>query len=566
MLQKAVLNRRVVMSVALAGAALAAVLVLGTMLLRSACWWGDGICPGVRIGGRTLEAKADPDAMLGEWARQMSARVVEVTVEGAPDATRTLTLGELGVVLDVGRTASLVHAVGHRGSHGARFADARRASRGEVDVPLVVNVDDEAVHAALMPLKDETDQEPIPARLDLAHGGIVADVPGRFLDLDAAIEKIRAAAVSGAATIDLERVDAPPRISREFLLGVDSHELLARFQTGFSRHGDQELRAHNIETAASRLDGVVLLPHELFSFNTVVGPRTVENGFSKGWEIWKGEMVEGIGGGTCQAASTLHAAAFLSGLDIIERLPHSRPSAYITMGLDATVVYPVVDLKIRNPYAFPIVIHSYVEGNVVVFEMLGREKPARVTFGREVLATRPYTRKVEEKPGVPLDRIIRKQHGIRGYKIKRTRTIAYRDGTAKKESNVDIYWPTIELYQVAPGTDPDGKLPPPGVDLDESGTSGWAAPSLLPPPGPVAAVAPSSLPGAIAAAGVGAVGTAPPCAGDCTPPPVDGRPKIIEAPGVHAPRAEQVHAPTKIVIGGGDAARRSSQSVAPAQP
>jgi hypothetical protein len=246
------------------------------------------------------------------------------------------------------------------------------------------------------------------------------------------------------------------------------------------------------------------------------------------------------------------------------------------MGLDATVVYPVVDLKIRNPYAFPIVIHSYVEGNTVVFQLLGREKPARVTFGREVLATRPYTRKVEEKPGVPRDRIIRKQHGIRGYKIKRTRTIAYRDGTGRKESNVDVYWPTIELYHVAPGTDPEGKLPAAGVDLDESGTSGWAPPSVLPPPGPVAAVAPSTLQNALAAAaGVAPVGTTAPCTGDCAPSAGEDRPparpieapKIIEAPGVHAPRAEQLHAPTKILIGGGgEAPRRSSQSVAPSQP
>ena len=140
-------------------------------------------------------------------------------------------------------------------------------------------------------------------------------------------------------------------------------------------------------------------------------------------------------------------------------------------------MYPVVDLKLRNPYDFPIVIPSFVEGDAVIFELLGRERPARVTFGREVLATRPYTRKVEEKPGVPADRIIRKQHGIRGYKIKRTRTIAYRDGTARRESNVDVYWPTVELYHVAPGTDPEGQLPPPGVDLDELGTSGWSAPT-----------------------------------------------------------------------------------------
>jgi vancomycin resistance protein YoaR len=515
---------------------------LGAREIRSSCWWGDGVCPGIRLGGQTLEPGADADALLGERARELSARSVSVAVDGVPDAERTFTLGDLGVVLDVARTATLVHGAGHSGSLEARFAEARRASRGEIEVPLLVNVDDEAARAALMPLKDQTDELPIPARLDLAHGGIVPEVPGRFVDLDAAIEQVRAAALSGSSAITLERVAVPPRISREFLLGVDSHEQLARFQTSFSRHGDQELRAHNIETAAARLDGVVLLPHELFSFNTVVGPRTVENGFSKGWEIFKGEMIEGVGGGTCQAASTLHAAAFLSGLDVIERLPHSRPSAYITMGLDATVVYPVVDLKLRNPYEFPIVVHSYVDGNTVVFELLGRERPARVTFGREILATRPYVRKVEEKPGVPANRIVRKQHGIRGYKIKRTRTIAFRDGTARKESNVDVYWPTFELYQVAPGTETEGKLPPPGEGLDESGTSGWAA-----PPPPDSSPPPStSTPPPVEVAPVAAAGT----------DGVDSAPKIVEAPGVHAPRAEQLRAPTKVVIGIGEAPRR----------
>jgi hypothetical protein len=285
---------------------------------------------------------------------------------------------------------------------------------------------------------------------------------------------------------------------------------------------------------------VVLLPHELFSFNALVGPRTVENGFSKGWEIFKGEMVEGIGGGTCQVASTFHAAAFLAGLDIIERLPHSRPSAYITMGLDATVVYPVVDLKIRNPYDFPVVVHSHVEGGSVEFELRGHEQPAKVVFGRQVLAVRPFTRKVEEMPGLPANRIIRKQHGIRGYKILRTRTIAYRDGSAHNESNVDVYPPTVEMYLVAPGTDVDAVLPPLAEPADGA-VSGWTPPQAAtsdPPQAPA--------PVALAASNAAVTTT---CTTDCPPE----KPKIVEAPGVHAPHAEQLRAATRVVIGSGKA-------------
>jgi len=506
---------------------------------RSGCLWGDRACSGIRVGGETIDPEADIVATLETRGRALSARPLEVTLAGVAGWKKTFTLGELGVRWDVPRTTTIVRAVARGGSFADRLHAARRAGSGEVDVPWVVEVDEEAVRALLEPLKDATDEPPVPARIDLAQGGVVPHVSGRFLDLYGAIERIREAARANEGEVELPRLAVDPRVSSDFLNHVDRKRQLARFQTHFSRHGDQSTRAQNIETAAARLDGVVLLPHELFSFNAAVGPRTKENGFSRGWEIFKGEMVEGIGGGTCQVASTFHAAAFLGGLDVIERLPHSRPSAYITMGLDATVVYPVVDLKIRNPYDFPVVVHSNVQGNTVFFELFGKERPARVVFKREIVATRPFSRKVEEKKGMARDRVVRKQHGIPGYKIKRTRLIAYGDGTGRKEENVDIYWPTFELYLVAPGVDPEPLLPPPSEGQDESGVAKWAPPPDPdePPPSPSAEGAPpiDTVAAAMGAAPVSAAGV----------------PKVQEAPGVHAPRAEQMRAPMKVIIGSG---------------
>jgi vancomycin resistance protein YoaR len=533
------------MAVWLGASALVSVAGLATAIpsLRAKCLFSDAVCDGVRVGGEALETATSLEAAIAARARALGDRSVEVTVAGLPEVRKTWTLGELGAELDVPRMLALVRAVGHRGSYADRWDDARRAAAGAIDVPLVVNVDETKARAVLESLKDATDEPPVPARIDLAHDEVIAHVAGRFLDESGAVERIREAAKNGERALVLERLSIEPRVSSEFLRQVDRKKQLARFQTYFSRNGDQATRAQNIETAAARLDGMVLLPHELFSFNGAVGPRTVANGFSRGWEIFKGEMVEGIGGGTCQVASTFHAAAFLAGLDVIERLPHSRPSAYITMGLDATVVYPIVDLKIRNPYDFPVVVHSHVEGNGVVFELLGQDRPARVIFKREIVATRPYPRKVEEKKGMPRDRVVRKQHGIPGYKIKRTRLIAYGNGKGRKEENVDVYWPTFELYLVAPGVDPEPLLPPPSDGQDESGVAGWAP---LPDPetepqGPSVEPTPGAAPSTMTAA----IPDALPCA-DCPP-----RPRVLEAPGVHAPRAEQLRAPVKVVIGAG---------------
>jgi vancomycin resistance protein YoaR len=178
----------------------------------------------------------------------------------------------------------------------------------------------------------------------------------------------------------------------------------------------------------------VLAPGELVSFNDIVGARTEDNGFRPAPEIYKGEMIKGIGGGTCQVSSTLHAAAFSAGFDVVERYPHSRPSGYIGLGLDSTVSWPTLDLKLRNPWPCQIVVHTLVERGKLRIELLGREKPATVTLQRDTLAVIGFKRKVTESNWLEPGKVVQKQKGIRGYRIRKTRIIALGDGLAVSAS------------------------------------------------------------------------------------------------------------------------------------
>lgn len=159
-------------------------------------------------------------------------------------------------------------------------------------------------------------------------------------------------------------------------------------------------------------------------------------------------------------ASTLHAAAYLGGLDVVERSPHSRPSGYIDIGLDATVVDGLVDLKLRNPFAFPVVLRSVVDKGQITFEVLGEQRPVRVTFRGEVVGTQRYKRKVQEAAWLGEGRVVRKQRGIRGYTVRKVRLIRDRDGRQREEETRDVYPPTVEIFLVPPGTDPERDLPP----------------------------------------------------------------------------------------------------------
>ncbi len=466
------------------------------------------ILPGLKVGGVPAADASEARAIILRAKDAVEKRRVRVVL--ASDASRVLaerTLSEWGVTVDEQATFARAKALGKQGDLLGRVEATLAARKGALDVPLVVRADAARALPALVALKEAEDVQPVSARLDLDKHAVIPEKEGAYIDAWSAIALLERAATSAEDTVALPTQAFPPRMSSEFVTSLDIGTVLGEFETFFSRGGDQAKRGKNIDMASSKLDGLILSPGEFVSFNAVVGERSEANGFQKSWEIFKGEMVEGVGGGTCQVASTFHAATFFAGLDVLERLPHSRPSAYIPMGLDSTVVFPGVDLKVRNPHPFPVVVHARTEGNKLKVELLGRAKPVTVTFGRDVVETVPYTRKVMEETWLSGKKVIVKQHGIKGYRIRRSRVLTYADGTRKVESTNDFYPPTTEIYQVPAGFD-EALLPPvpaPGADEDEKPKEA-------------------------------------PCAGDACPKKEEPKASdlvLVEAPGTHAPNGHQ---------------------------
>jgi vancomycin resistance protein YoaR len=258
-----------------------------------------------------------------------------------------------------------------------------------------------------------------------------------------------------ASVVRFRRV---PRATADAVAAADVGAVVSTFET---RYGGPVGRDKNIARAASLLDGLVLMPNDAVSYNDAVGPRSTDNGFFPAAEIYKGEMREGIGGGACQVASTLHAAAFFGGLEVLERRNHSRPSGYIRVGLDATVSYPVLDLRIKNPFDFPVVLRARADGGRMRFDLLGKERRVDVTLATETAGILDFNRKLE-KAGLPSGEFKLKQKGKRGLKLRKTRTLAPLAGGAERvETSVDTYPAAQEIWLIGPGVD-DAALPPLG--------------------------------------------------------------------------------------------------------
>ena len=149
-------------------------------------------------------------------------------------------------------------------------------------------------------------------------------------------------------------------------VGIDSK--LSEASTKFRASED---RATNVRNAASKLNGTIVLPGQLFSCNNAFGARTVENGYGLGNVISGDTYVKGVGGGICQVSSTLNLAVLRAGIIPTQRHNHSHRSSYIGSGLDATISGSSLDYQFVNTLNYPIYISAVTDGGVLTVSIYG---------------------------------------------------------------------------------------------------------------------------------------------------------------------------------------------------
>ncbi len=343
-------------------------------------------------------------------------------------------------------------------------ADELGVARGDLAAlaakgSLPLRLDRDKAAKALVAVKAAHDTSPLNAYLDLEERKIYDDKPGAGLDVWASLPKLEAAARQGAAKVQLVNTAVPAAVTRKGLGIDDISNVLGHHLTKFPVT-DRD-RNFNLKLAASKLNGIVLPPDEEWSFNTQVGERSEKEGYKIADVITAGEMVDGLAGGTCQISTTLFGAAFFAGLDIVKTTNHSRPSAYTPLGFDATVVWPNTDLKLKNPYDFPVVIHYRVANGEALVEILGKPRPYdKVVFERHVLESTPFESQERLDEEIPKDVTSTDQAGFNGYKLERFRKM-YKDGKLVKQNKWTVeYKPVTEYIRRGTSDDPSLKAPP----------------------------------------------------------------------------------------------------------
>ncbi len=254
-----------------------------------------------------------------------------------------------------------------------------------------------------------------------------------------------------------------PSSSAPHLEEIIPERVLGEYATKYAAAADD--RSRNIALAASKLDGVSIQPGDKISFNQIVGPRTVAAGFKPAPVLIMGERIPGIGGGTCQVSSTLHAASLYAGLKILTRRPHSRPVAYITVGLDAMVALPddcpeskkcdISDLVIQNSYAVPVTVKTVTSreksgaGSLTV-SILGSADPPKVEVSHWFGWTDDFQIKEKKMSNMEPGSRVRKQTGEKGRNATVQLTFTWPGKDPIRQVVHSVYPPVTEIWEVGP--------------------------------------------------------------------------------------------------------------------
>lgn len=411
---------------------------------------------GIPVGGKSRDEVSKIAAELR--ARLLSAPLV---IKYGPHREKT-TAGKLGAACDSEAASLQVFNPPKEGL--VESLKDRFTGPDPRDVPLPVTFSAEGVSKALMRFAIRIGAEPHEPKVTKVGGKfkIIPPRPGRMLDpeaLAASLQKAldgrqlrarlaeslvtepnRARWVAAQKPIELPALTRPSesRIREEDLKAITA--TLTSFSTGLG--GSSRNRVENIRIACRAIDGKVLMPGDVFSYNDVVGPRVPGAGYKNAPVIVNGELAQGIAGGICQVSSTLYNAALLSDMKIVRRRHHAFPVHYLPAGRDATVVDGAIDFQFQNRFKHPVAIDAKVVGNKVQVNIYGHPDDRReVQILSSGVARVAATTRTISDPKLPKGRRVVEKRAKSGKRVTITRVVRKNGAEVRREVVSRDYYP-----------------------------------------------------------------------------------------------------------------------------
>ncbi len=434
---------------------------------------------GLSVGGQDISGLKTEEAeqRIREYVASMAAQKVIIDVAGNPVETDA---AALGLYWANDRAVAETVQEYETGNLIERYLKQKDLEMSPVDVELELKVPSgKAVEYAESACAGFA-VEAVDAVITRENGSFVVTPSrdGTAVDAEAtgealcrAVEEAAKTGLKEPVTVAAVMKTVPPVRTTGMLSAIG--DVLGTYSTDFS--GSSQSRAENLRVGAGKINGFVLMPGETLSGYACMQPFTKANGYATAAAYENGQVVDSVGGGVCQIATTLYNAALLAELEITERQGHSMIVTYVPPSRDAAIAGTYKDIKITNPYDTPVYVEAQTSGRTLTFTIYGHEtRPANrtVEYISETLGTTAPPAAVSQYDGslAPGERV-KVQASHTGRKSRLWKCVRV-DGAEVERTllHTDTYAPSPAVYRVGPEAAPaSGNVP------EETETAEYAA-------------------------------------------------------------------------------------------
>jgi vancomycin resistance protein YoaR len=418
---------------------------------------------GVMVNNVNFSGK-DP-ATVQKYFADKNNRIQNTTIILQSNQTAaTISAKQIGFGYDANLLANQAMTVGRSSPNAiSNMSLLLQAYINTINLPPAYHYSDQKLDAIITSIKQQVNLKPVSPLFNLVDGKAVTfqvGTDGKMLDEDAlkqtVIEKIKEAYLSDrpekiALAMPVKTIHAADATDEANRLGIK--EEVAQGSSLF--HGSSDERIFNVALAASRLNGVIIKPGEIFSFDKAVGDISSLSGYKQAYVIENGKTVLGDGGGVCQVSTTLFRAALNAGLPIVERHQHAYRVEYYEEnsgpGIDAAIYSPTVDLKFKNDTGHALLIQTSVDytAQQLTFDLYGTKDPNRqVSISTPVvLSTSPAPPPLyQDDPTLPAGQVKQVDFSAAGANVYFTRTVTENSKTTIYDKFTSNYKPWQAVY------------------------------------------------------------------------------------------------------------------------
>ena len=350
----------------------------------------DRICKGVFINQVDISGMTKKEAQdaMDQYLSDLRSKSIAIFVD---DSIVYTTMGDLGYTYEPNDYIEQALSLGKSGNLIKRYKDMKDIEQGKVVYPLTFTYNENRLRELLEIEASAYNIAPVNASFSRVNGEFVykehklgskVDIEETYSILKDKVDHWNGHDITMSAVM----VDDMPAFTIEDL--KKSKDIIGEFTTDFKT--SNEGRAANIDTGARFINNSVLYPGEVFSCQEVLEPFTLENGYFFAGAYSDGEIIDSIGGGSCQTTTTFYNAILNAELEVVERYAHSMTVSYVPLSFDAAIADGVKDFKFRNNTDLPILIEAFTKDRKLTIRIWGQEKRdvanRKIVFEEKVVA------------------------------------------------------------------------------------------------------------------------------------------------------------------------------------